>query len=173
MKTEEQAIEEYKKKIAAAGDVNIKDAPRNVYVLFDYDKKVVYSIEGFNRELFIDKLPANTREKNIFIENFYKKGRRKVKFAEYKAFDSLFHGTAKYKKQYDTITLNRDQYLSLLAIMSEPENECNNLSKALDLSLRRANSNHYEYLHKKNSKELTKETLKTIFENINRQIQNM
>ena len=146
---------------------------KNIYVLFDYEAKMVYSIEGFKRDKFMGKLPANTRERNIFIEHFYKKGRRKVKFSEYKVFDPIFHGTAKYKKRYDTIELNRDQYLKFLQLMSEAEDECKDLSQALDLLFSRASLRYYEYKLNNEVVKLTKENMKIIFETINEQMKKL
>jgi len=156
----------------------MEDAPintKNIYVLFDYKTRIVYSVEGFNKKNYvgINILPANTREKNLFLEHFYFKGRRRVKFSEYKVFDPIFHGTAKYKKMYDTIALNRSQYMKFIELMSVTDNECENLSQALDLLFNRAESLYYKYQISRDVEKRTKETLKTIFETINEKMREL
>lgn len=148
---------------------------KNIYVLFDYKTRIVYSVEGFKKKDFYgrDVLPANTREKNIFLEHFYLKGRRKVKFRDYKVFDPSFHGTAKYKKIYDTISLNCSQYIKFLELMSIADNECENLSQALNLLFYRAESLYYEYQLSRDVEKLTKEAMKVVFETINEKMREL
>ena len=146
---------------------------KNVYVLFNYKTRIVYSVEGFSRKEMYkpDVLPANTREKNIFLEHFYLKGRRRVQFRDYKVFDPYFHGTAKYKKTYDTISLSRTQYLKFLELISDPYNDCKTFSEALNLIFDRSHSLYYEYQRTHDAEKLARKTLKIIFNSINEELQ--
>lgn len=106
----------------------------------------------------------------VIMEHFFLKGRRKVKFREYKEFDPIFHGTAKFKKKYDILELNRSQYIKFLELMSYQENECKNLSDVLELLFNRADSLYYDYMINKEARQLTRLSVKKIFAEINKQI---
>ena len=108
---------------------------------------------------------------HLFLEHFYSKGRRNVKFRDYKVVDPSFHGTAKYKKLYDTIVLNESQYLKLLELMSVPENNCETVSQALNLLIERANELYYEYKRNYDVQKLAGETVEFVFKKLYEEFQ--
>jgi hypothetical protein len=124
-----------------------KEIPtKDFYVVFNYKKRIVFCTESVKRFDLMDCLPANFRETEIFIKHFYKKGVKSCSFREYKEYDNLFHGTAKYRKVYETLELDEYQYLTCLRIISNPETECSTISDVFNYLIRNSNADHYEGL---------------------------
>ncbi|MDR0606411.1 MAG: hypothetical protein LBG80_19215 [Bacteroidales bacterium] len=102
-------------------------------VVFNYKSRMVYIVNSTKDKNYIigDCLPANFRETEIFIKNFYKKGIKECRFREYIVHDKLFHGTAKYKKTYETLELDKYQYYKCLEVIRSV-NGCNSISDAFN-----------------------------------------
>jgi hypothetical protein len=113
---------------------------KEVYVIFNFKTRKVFCINNFDENFknSIDCLPANFRETEIFLKNFYNKGKKEALFREYKEFDKLFHGTAKYKKVYETLELDEYQYIRCLRIISNKKNNCNSISEVFNYLTTRA-----------------------------------
>ena len=99
-------------------------------IVFDYRlKRVFLAKEGYRLP---DCLPGSIREREIFQENYIKRGFYKATFRQYKCFDAAFHGVSKKKKKYGTIELTQRQYERLLEI--NPDDMSDALNKLIQLS---------------------------------------
>jgi hypothetical protein len=106
---------------------------KEIYVIFNYKERKVYCINEFYKKFtYIDCLPANFRETELFIKHFYGKGIVSTSFRAYKEIDPLFHGTAKYKKVHETLELTAEQYIYCLRIISNPAYQCNSISDVFE-----------------------------------------
>lgn len=99
-------------------------------ILFDYKKRLVFP--AHEKYDIFNCLPASFRERDLFIKHFLDKGKKQATFRQYKAIDPLFHGTAKYKKQYANIELTEWQYVRLLQINANDLNDA--LNELIELS---------------------------------------
>jgi hypothetical protein len=147
---------------------------RDIYVIFNYKERRVYCVKEFSGKFYsMDCALANFREMKLFIKHFYEKGRESVSFREYKEIDSLFHGTAKYKKVYETLELNKNQYTDCLRIISNPANECDSISDVFDYLKEMSNSGNRESAISDDLKKYMFLAFRKFIEDLNHELGNM
>lgn len=145
---------------------------KDFFVVFDYKTRKVYTINSLSANYnWFDCLPANFRETEIFIKNFVSKGIKECKFREYKVFDNFFHGTAKFKKTYETLELDAYQYKQCLRIIEEVK-DCNTISSAFNyiLQMSKMDDKKKEEAHIEDFKKYLTKAFKSLLKDLAKQI---